>query len=142
MRSTAYTAFAVSIFLGFPASAATLDSIKGTVLINRGEGFRPLAGTAQANIGDTIMVSPGSSARVVYPDGCPVPVKPGQILTIAAESPCTAFAQAGPPPRDDRDDDAGFWLGVAGSAVVIGAWIWGATQGQSGPTGGAAPASP
>jgi hypothetical protein len=113
-------ALVLGFFLGSPSWGATIDSVKGDVLINQGSGFRTVSGTAQAKVGDKVMASPGGSARVVYGDGCPVPVNPGRVVTIAAESPCTAnaadmpiYTKAPPPPPEFNP-----WPIVAGAAVV------------------------
>jgi hypothetical protein len=58
------------------------------VLINRGEGYMMVAGSTQANTGDTIVVNPGGSAQIVYPDGCVIDVSPGSVATVSAQSPC------------------------------------------------------
>jgi hypothetical protein len=47
-----------------------------------------VAGSTQANAGDAIVVNPGGSAQIVYPDGCVVDVSPGSVATISAQSPC------------------------------------------------------
>ena len=90
MRLTASVAVACGLLLTVPALAATVDSLQGQVSINRGDGFRRVTGPTQANIGDSVMVSPNGRARVVYPDGCAVNVDPGVVVTIAAQSPCKA----------------------------------------------------
>ena len=74
MRLTASVAVACGLLLTVPALAATVDSLRGQVAINRGEGFRRITGPTQANIGDSVMVSPNGRARVVYPDGCAINV--------------------------------------------------------------------
>jgi hypothetical protein len=70
------------------ASAATVNTIQGQVLINRGQGYKLVAGSTEAEPGATVVANPGSSAQVVYPDGCTVTVEPGSIYTIAPESSC------------------------------------------------------
>jgi hypothetical protein len=60
------------------------------VLINRGEGYRMVAGTVQGGPGDTIVANPGGSAQIVYPDGCVVDIAPGTVAVINAQSPCSA----------------------------------------------------
>jgi hypothetical protein len=70
------------------ALAATVNATSGQVLINRGEGYMMVAGSTQANAGDTIVVNPGGSAQIMYPDGCVVDVSPGSVATVLAQSPC------------------------------------------------------
>jgi hypothetical protein len=76
----------------FAAKAdGTLSELKGKVLVNTGAGFVN-ASEQTLKPGSRIMVSPGASARISFPDGCSVPLKPG-LLTIGAKSPCTSKAQ-------------------------------------------------
>jgi hypothetical protein len=104
-------ALGAGMLLSLPAWAATVESVQGQVSINRGDGFRPVTGAIQANVGDTVMASPGGRAKIVYSDGCPVNVNPGAVVTITAESPCTAFAQAAP------NDGQYYWVG---GAIILG----------------------
>jgi hypothetical protein len=80
----------LSLSVAGQALAATVNATGGQVLINRGEGYSMVAGSAQGNAGDTIVVNPGGSAQIVYPDGCAVDVMPGSVATIAAQSPCAS----------------------------------------------------
>jgi len=73
---------------GTPSFAATVNVMQGQVLVNRGQGYEQVIGATSANPGDTIVVNPGGSAQVVYPDGCTVPVVPGSVVAIAPQSPC------------------------------------------------------
>jgi hypothetical protein len=81
--------FSASVF------AATVNSTGGQVLINRGDGYKQVAGSTQGNPGDTVVANPGGSGTIVYPDGCVVDVMPGTVVTIAAQSPCTAGTGTG-----------------------------------------------
>jgi hypothetical protein len=91
------------IFMSLPAFAATVDSVKGKVLINRGEGFQQVTTGAQANAGDQLMAGPGGSAKLVYSDRCQVSVVPGRVVSVGKQPPCTAQSLVG------EDDRAGFW---------------------------------
>lgn len=84
----ASTAALLVISMATQALAATVNATSGQVLINRGEGYMMVAGSTQANTGDTIVVNPGGSAQIVYPDGCVINVSPGSVAAIAARSPC------------------------------------------------------
>ncbi len=64
------------------ASAATLDSIQGEVLVNRGGGYEVVNGPTELKPGDSAMANPGGSAQVVYADGSVVPVQPGSVVTV------------------------------------------------------------
>jgi hypothetical protein len=84
----ASTAALLAISMASQALAATVNATSGQVLINRGEGYKMVAGSTQANAGDTIVVNPGGSAQIVYPDGCVIDVSPGSVAAVAAQSPC------------------------------------------------------
>ena len=89
--------------MSLPAFATTVDSVKGKVLINRGEGFQQVTTGAQANAGDQLMAGPGGSAKLVYSDGCQVSVVPGRVVSVGKQPPCTA------PSLVERDSRADFW---------------------------------
>jgi hypothetical protein len=78
----------LSILLAPCASAATVETVQGQTLINRGQGYKLIEGSTEAYPGTTVVANPGSSAQVVYPDGCKVAVNPGSVYTIAPKSPC------------------------------------------------------
>ena len=128
-----YRVLALVAFLsiGFSASAATLQPIKGKVLINHGTGFQRVTQPTAAAIGDSIMVNGEGSAQLVYDAQCSVAVKPGNVITVSAEPPCQKDAQidfestrmnAGvkcgdksfcePPPEDRR------WIGLLPLAAI------------------------
>lgn len=85
----------LALFSGFvilcgPVSAATVDAVQGQAAVNRGHGFEAISTGAEVKPGDTVMVSPGSSAKIVYPDRCTVEVHPNGAVAIGAQSPCRA----------------------------------------------------
>ena len=86
--STAVIAVLSSISLSSAGLAATVNQTGGQVLVNKGEGYRQVAGPTQANPGDSVVANPGGSGQIVYPDGCVVGVQPGSVVTIAEQSPC------------------------------------------------------
>ena len=86
----------LTVFLCPAVFAATVASVQGKVSISRGSGYEPVSGPTQVNVGDTVMASPGGSARVVYNDQCSVAVKPGRIVAIAPEPPCKKTASFDP----------------------------------------------
>jgi hypothetical protein len=88
-----------SVLVASAASAATVQPVNGQVSINQGQGFKKLDGSFEAKVGDSIMVSPGGSAKVSYEDGCAIQVKPGAVMTIAELSPCASGSYA----WDDED---------------------------------------
>ena len=125
------------LLVGSSAFAATLQPTQGEVLINHGAGFQRAAQQTTVGVGDTVMTGIGGSAQIVYNAQCSVAVKPGNVVTVAAEAPCPKTGQLEPtsgqmnpsacggdkgfcaPPAEDRS-----WLlpaaGVAVAAGVVG----------------------
>ena len=107
---------------GSAAHAATMGSVQGSVLVNKGAGYGPAKGSSELKPGDTVMAKAGGSAQISYDDGCVVEVKVGQVVTVAQESPCKPTGAAGLAPTPG----VGVGLavaGVAGVAVVAGVAI-------------------
>lgn len=118
MRGALARVIAVLAFcLGTPSFAASVNVIQGQVLINRGQGYEQVIGSTQANPGDTIVVNPGGSAEVVYPDGCSAPVVPGSVLSVAAQSPCQA--QTGGPDGTTIAVGAAVVVGGIGAVILL-----------------------
>lgn len=70
------------MLIASPSWAAVVQPGFGDLTINQGQGFKPITGAANANVGDSVMVGPGGSATIVYEDGCKVDVRPGlQLLS-------------------------------------------------------------
>ena len=83
MKRGLYLVPVLALFSSLSASAATVEAVKGKVLINRGEGFQQTASGAQAKAGDLVMASAGGSAKLVYPGGCQIKVIPARCHTRA-----------------------------------------------------------
>ena len=94
MRLLGALCFGFSLLIGTACSAATVESFKGTLSINHGQGFEKVNGPIEANAGDTVMVSPDGSAVISYPDGCMVTIQPGAVTTIGDLSPCASGSNA------------------------------------------------
>ena len=78
-------AFAAS---AYAAPVATLTEIKGNVLVNQGEEFRPATKGMRLNPGDRIMVQDDSAARLKFDDECPYPIGENKIVTVPEKSNC------------------------------------------------------
>jgi len=88
------------ISLSAAAFGATVASVKGRVLINRGDGFHQTTSGMQANAGDQLMADAGGSARLLYSGGCQVRIVPGKLVSVGSRPPCTAPSSlAGVPPE-------------------------------------------
>jgi hypothetical protein len=87
-------AISFAVLAASPSWATTVQPGIGNLTINQGQGFKPVTGQLDANVGDSVMVGPGGSATVVYEDGCKVDVQPGGVTTIAPLSPCASGSNA------------------------------------------------
>jgi hypothetical protein len=113
-------------------SGVVLEVHSGNGSVNSGHGFRAVGRTAEVTAGDSVMVSPGGNAEIVYDEYCRIPVKPGRIAVIAPVSPCARGADLGPPaapfpvkaaPPAAPEDNSGYYLLGAAAAVGLGAGI-------------------
>jgi len=100
---------------GALAQTATVQPVQGDLSVNQGQGFQRVDSRIEANVGDTVMVGPGGSASLVYPDGCQVTIQPGSVVSVAPLSPCASgsLAQTGSGNGPD-------WTGLAWSLVTLG----------------------
>lgn len=91
-----------------------VQPVQGGLYVSTGQGFQPVNSAINANVGDTIMVAPGGTAMVAYPDGCKVSVQPGEVRTIARLSPCTnPFPPDGTVAQDTSAGSSGSDAGLA-----------------------------
>lgn len=123
--------FGCSLLAATACRAATVQPLQGQISINQGQGFHQIDGTAELKVGDSVIVSPGGTATVSYPDGCNIGLKPGAVMVIAALSPCASgsYAQEQDSNWHDHDDKGwivgGVLIGVGG---VLGYEIYHSTQ--------------
>jgi hypothetical protein len=105
-------------FLSGSAWSATFEPGQGTLSVNQGQGFQPVNGRIDANVGDAAMVAPGGTATIVYDDGCTVPIQPGDVATITPLSPCASGSYA----QNNTDYTgalaAGGIVGIVGGVVI------------------------
>lgn len=99
------------------AKAATLQGIQGEVLVSRGNGYDLVRGPVQLNVGDSVIANPGGAAKIVYEDGCVVPVEAGSVSQVGPSSPCieTGSVSTSGAPLVELD----------GTTLVIGATVVG-----------------
>jgi hypothetical protein len=108
---TAVVVLASGLVLSTASLAATVVPVAGKLLVNSGTGFHDVTGPVEGKVGDAVVAGARSSGRIVYGDGCEVPVVPGRVVTITAESPCgNAFGQ-----------DASGGGGIPPAVVAVGA---------------------
>lgn len=111
MRSIA-GAICCFALLGGSAWAATLEPGQGDLSINQGSGFQPVNARVDAKVGDSVVVTAGGNATLVYDDGCQVQVQPGAVVTVAPLSPCAAGSYA-------QDGTNGNNTGIAMGALAV-----------------------
>jgi hypothetical protein len=116
----------------YVASAATVASVTGTVLVSKGDGFAPITSATEIPAGGKVLVQPGGLAMITYPSDCAVRVGAG-IWQVQPSAPCangnhevdfTGRMNDGmgpgpysPPPPAEYDNS---WLLIGGGAVAIG----------------------
>ena len=61
MRRALFLVPGLLIFLSVPAFAATVDAVKGNVVINRGDGFQQATSGIKTNAGDLLMANAGGA---------------------------------------------------------------------------------
>ena len=81
-------AFLSAVTLSISSHAATLTPEQGIVLVNHGNGYANAKGPTTVNPGDIVVVNPGGSAQLTYPDGCVVLISIGTLVTVGQQSPC------------------------------------------------------
>lgn len=101
--------------LATAADAATVQSLSGSVMINRGSGYQPVHGATGAKSGDSVVVGPDGSAEIVYADGCRVKVAPGAVTSVLDVSPCSTQGTA-----DTGSSSTGLAVGAAVVAAGVG----------------------
>jgi hypothetical protein len=114
----------------FAASAATVSSQGGEVLISKGQGFVPLKSLTEVAPGGQVMVRPGGIATISYASNCRVRVGSG-VWLVQDKAPCadgtteidftTRMGQQAPPPPQGDDFDPL----IVGGAVVGGGLLLG-----------------
>lgn len=112
-------AFALLVSVTSYASAATVTGLQGQVLVNTGNGFRPVQGAIQVGTGARVIVNQGGQASIQYDDGCSVPLNPGQLYTIAAASPCATGQQNNPGAPNGLAIGAAVVGGTVGAVILL-----------------------
>jgi hypothetical protein len=119
--ASAIVAFVAAIAVDGASFAATVTATQGQVMINRGQGYQLLVGSSDVDPGATVVVNPGGSARVVYPDGCAVTVEPLVVHAINAESPCEGKKEM---TKDMTSNTTLYWIGGGAALVAGGAYAY------------------
>ena len=140
-RWSAPGAFLVGLLLSTPAWAIiTVEVVKGDVSVKQGEGFRKIAGATEVYPGDKVMTSPDGKAKIIYPNGCVVPVGPGGIASVGE---CKEPMTAGLEPVDEKalvPPPVAFpWVPVVVGGLIIAGGICAVTCGDNDNGGGRKP---
>jgi hypothetical protein len=75
-------------------TTVTVNPSKGSVLINRGNGYTEIKRPTKVRDGTNVMAGPDGAAIIAYSDGCSVKVAPGSVETVAPLSPCASGSTA------------------------------------------------
>ena len=110
---------AISALLAAGAQAALLTNIDGVILVNHGDGFKPVAEGASLEAGDRVRADAGS-ADVLYENGCSMKVAHKQTVVVLFMPP--ACRQGGLKDGVSAPDGSAFSLPseVIGAGVVLG----------------------
>jgi hypothetical protein len=81
-----------AVFAQQPVQLASLASVDGKILVNKGKGFvAAKPGTALVE-GDRLIALEGSRAAVVFPDGCVTQIKENSLLALEKGAGCSTEA--------------------------------------------------
>lgn len=117
-------------FAEAPAPVAALSAQQGTVLVNTGDAFITAGQNQALKVGDRVMVMEGSSATVIFNDGCELSLAAGSIVEVPAISTCAGgianVQQIGPGnaqavgavQQGGRNRAVGWVFGTAGALIT------------------------
>jgi hypothetical protein len=74
----------------------SLQDIEGTVLVKRGEDSIPVVEGQQVWETDSVLVTEGARALLVFVDGCDMQLDPEELYEVPRRSPCATLWWAGP----------------------------------------------
>ena len=121
MRVASFSlAFLAAVCSSGLANAATVTALQGQVLVNAGQGYRLVDGSAQLGPGGTVVANPGAVAQVVYGGGCAISVQPGSVYLIAAQAPCQAGEPTPPAAAPPAQAQGGSSWGGGTTALIVG----------------------
>lgn len=110
------------------ASAQSVSEISGKVTLKAGKSARLIVAPTRAPVGSIVTAAAGSSAVIVYPDGCRQEVTANTTAKVLRSSPCAdealphtkAASSAGPGGAGAAPGSAGAASGGAGAAAGAG----------------------
>jgi hypothetical protein len=113
------------------AATATLTSVAGNVLVNKGERFEPAQPGLVVQTGDRIMVPADGATTLTFDDGCVLNLQPDTLVTVPATSTCKGgdLATQRVTPGNNTavgtrpyGEDSWFGWSAIGGIVLITAW--------------------
>ncbi len=87
--SLALLAASASAQTAAPLQVAALGPVTGKVMINKGKGFVSAREGAALAPGDRVIALNGSTAAVVYPDGCVASLRENSLLAVDKSTQCS-----------------------------------------------------
>ena len=72
-----------------PLQIASLGPVTGKVMINKGKGFSAARSGAVLAPGDRVIALNGSSAAIVYPNGCVAELRENSLLAVDNRTQCS-----------------------------------------------------
>jgi hypothetical protein len=114
--ATAWIAFSL---MGGHGYASTLSVVRGQVFVSHGTGYRPAYGVVDLKTGDSVFAKSDATAKIVFDDGCAVPLEVGTVFVLNEQSACPQGSgtaenakptpdPANDPARSDSDEIVGF----------------------------------
>ncbi len=70
------------------ANAATLNDVRGRVLVDNGSGFKAVSAPASVSPGDRVSVRGSGQALIQFDNGCVGKVDSNQTVTVPVDPPC------------------------------------------------------
>ena len=117
---TGFATLLVSVGTGAQAQQepiATLTQLEGKVLVNQGEETAPAQAGMSLRSSDRVLTLDGSTALVVYKDGCGLPLEENSQLTLMSVDECTQGVAA----VSEMGAFEIIALGAAGAGPTVGA---------------------
>lgn len=74
---------------GSPLQIASLGPVTGKVMVNKGKGFAAARPGTMLAPGDRLIALSGSTAAIVYPDGCVAEMRENSLLAVDKSTRCS-----------------------------------------------------
>ena len=128
-KRIAASCIAVSVLAGAPCQAAFLDNVQGKILVDQGDGFKPVNGPVTVKPGDRVMAQGDGTANVKYSGSCFNVVQPGAVVTVVPDGQCVKAQTSYITTQAVQSIDAGVPAAGAEAGTPAGAATAGAEAG-------------